>query len=311
MITVQKAKTGKGINLVFMGDAYTDKDVNSGEYERLMRFAQDEFFQIEPYKSFKDRFNIYIVKVVSKNGKTGPGYTTALGTQFVNGSATSGNDSKVYEYALKVPGISSKNNLTVAVMVNSIYHGGVATMSESQQSGIGYYSSNGNDSEAFGITLRHETGGHAFAFLADEYVYHYDTAIPQAAITEGNRLYNKCGWYSNIDFTNDPKKIRWADFLSDSRYKDEVGIIEGANTYGKGIYRPSQNSMMNQNMEYFNAPSRWAIYKRIMTLSGETPTFSKFLSYDSVNRGKIPANAPATRSAGDNWVPTNPPIVTP
>ena len=44
--------------------------------------------------------------------------------------------------------------------------------------------------------------------------------------------------------------------------------------------------MMRDNLEYFNAPSRWAIYKRIMELSGETASFSKFLEYDAINRGQ-------------------------
>ena len=44
--------------------------------------------------------------------------------------------------------------------------------------------------------------------------------------------------------------------------------------------------MMNLNVEYYNAPSRWAIYKRIMELSGEDCSFEKFLEYDAVNRGK-------------------------
>ena len=43
---------------------------------------------------------------------------------------------------------------------------------------------------------------------------------------------------------------------------------------------------MKDDMGYFNAPSRWAIYKRIMELSGETASFDKFVEYDAVNRGK-------------------------
>ena len=143
VVTIQTAATGKGINLVFMGDAYTDKDIASGLYMEMMREAANQFFSIEPYKTFKNRFNVYAVKVVSKNGKTGAGYTTALGTQFVNGSAATGNEDKIYNYALKVPGISDKKNLTIGVLVNTIYHGGIASMSESLQSGIGYYASNG------------------------------------------------------------------------------------------------------------------------------------------------------------------------
>ncbi len=284
VITIQKATTGKGINLVFMGDAYTDKDIKSGLYEQMMQGCAEQFFSIEPYKSFRDRFNVYAVKVVSKNGKTGPGYSTALGAQMVNGSAVTGNRDKVFEYALKVPGISSKKNLTVGVVVNSIYHGGIADMIEASQSGIGYFSSLGNSPYSFGATLRHETGGHAFAFLGDEYAVHNESPS-QAVIDEHNRLYKTYGWYSNIDFTNDPNKVKWSDFLSDSRYNDEVGVYEGGLNVTKGVYRPSQNSMMNQNVEYFNAPSRWAIYKRIMELSGETASFSKFLEYDAVNRG--------------------------
>ena len=283
VITIQKASFGKGINLVFMGDAYTDKDIASGLYERMMWDAAEEFFSIEPYKSFRDRFNVYAVKVVSKNGQTGKGYETALNASMVNGAAVTGNADIVYEYARKVPGITDRN-LTVAVLVNSIYHGGVADMSESLQSGIGYFSSLCNDPEGFGPVLRHEVGGHAFAFLADEYANH-NGSPSQALIDETTRKYNTYGWYSNIDFTNDPSKVKWADFLKDSRYKDEVGIYEGANDLKNGIYRPSQNSMMKDNLEYYNAPSRWAIYKRIMELSGETASFSKFLEYDAINRG--------------------------
>ena len=308
VITIQKATVGKGINLVFMGDAYTDKDIASGKYEQLMRDCAEQFFSIEPYASFRDRFNVYAVKVVSKNGKTGTGYTTALGAKMANGAAVAGNEDKVYQYALKVPGISSKKNLVVGVIVNSIYHGGIANLNETNQSGIGYFSSMSNNPESFGSTLRHETGGHAFGFLADEYATQ-NTSPTQATINDYNRLYKTYGWYSNIDFTNDPKKVKWADFLSDSRYKDELGVYEGAVNVMKGAYRPSVNSMMNQNMEYFNAPSRWAIYKRIMELSGETASFTKFLEYDSINRGSKPANAPRARATGNSWKPDAQPVV--
>ena len=309
VITIQKATVGKGINLVFMGDAYTDKDIASGQYEQLMRAAADEFFSIEPYKSFKNRFNIYAVKVVSKNGKTGTGYTTALGTKLVNGSASTGNEDKIFQYALKVPGISDKKNLTVGVLVNSVYHGGIASLSESLQSGIGYYSSLGNDPDVFGSTLRHELGGHGFGFLGDEYS-NTGGSPTQAQINEVKRLYTSYGWYANLDFTNDATKIKWADFLSDSRYKDEVGIFEGGMNHTKGVYRPSENSMMRHQYEYFNAHSRWAIYQRIMKLSGETPSFAKFLEYDAVNRSQQ-HSAPARPRNYVEWVPDNAPVVRP
>lgn len=64
-------------------------------------------------------------------------------------------------------------------------------------------------------------------------------------------------------------------------YHEENGTLR---LVFNGAYRPSQNSMIRDNLEYFNAPSRWAIYKRIMELSGESYSFETFLDYDKVNR---------------------------
>jgi thiol-disulfide isomerase/thioredoxin len=285
VVTLQTASIGKGINIVFMGDAYTDRDMASS-YGSLMWQAMEEFFSIEPYKTFRNRFNVYYVKAVSKNGKTGSGYTTALGTD-ASGTTISmseASNAKCLEYASRIPGFNDGRNLLVCVLVNSSGVRGITSIKENLQSGIAYCASGSNQRDAFGALVRHEAGGHGFAFLADE--YSTDTGSPeQALVNEYNRLYDKYGWYSNIDFTSDPAKVKWSAFLSDPRYKDEVGIYEGAGgPYSTGIYRPSHDSMMNHNVEYYNAPSRWAIYKRIMELSGETASFDKFLEYDAVNR---------------------------
>ncbi len=313
VVTLQKASVGKGINIVFMGDAYTDRDMNE-LYESLMWQANEEFFSIEPYKTFRDRFNVYAVRVVSKNGKTGAGYSTALGTQ-ATGTSTAISDAgtdKCYEYALKVPGINDKKNLLICVLINSDGMTGITAMSKSLQSGVAYCASGSNIRDMFGVLVRHEAGGHGFAFLSDEYIT--QTGSPsQALIDEYNMLYRDYGWYSNVDFTNNPVDVKWSAFLNDDRYKDEVGIFEGGATFTNGVYRPSQNSMMNKNLERFNAPSRWAIYKRIMELSGETASFEKFLEYDAVNRASASAAAkPPLKAAAAperKFGYSNPPVV--
>jgi len=299
VLTLQRASVGNGINIVFLGDGYSDKDMAAGgQYETLMKEAMESFFAIEPYKTFRNRFNVYTVKAVSKHDRIGEGYTTAFGTAFGNGTEVSGDKEKCYEYALKVPGITDTKNLLIPVMVNTRRNAGTAYMSESMQSSVAFFSSFGNHQDAFTAILQHEAGGHGFAFLADEY-YSYETAVPANVIEEYNRLYNTCGWYSNVDFTNDPTKVRWSAFLSDDRYKSQVGIYEGAALYKTGAYRPTEDSMMNEDAPYFNAPSRWAIYKRIMELSGETADFEKFLEYDAVNRAKM-ASSKASRTRSDN-----------
>ena len=310
VLTLQKATAGKGIDIVFMGDAYTDKDMASGGlYETLMRQSMEEFFAVEPYKTFCDRFNVYAVKVVSKNGWIGDGYTTALSTSFGVGSEVFCDYDKCYEYAFKVPYIKSRENLLVCVLVNTKRHAGTARLfDDGKQTSVAVFSSNGNDPNLFGSTLRHEAGGHGFAFLGDEYVTSPEP-VPQNHVEEYSAQATRLGWWQNIDFTNDPSKVKWSVFLSDDRYKDEVGIYEGG-LFARGVWRPSKNSIMNMNFGGFNAPSRWAIYKRIMELSGEEASFEKFLEYDAVNRGKKQSSAPGTRSAVE-WQPTAPPIVGP
>ena len=311
VLTLQKASKGNGINIVFMGDAYTDKDMGAGGlYETMMKESMEEFFAIEPYKTFRDRFNVYAVKVVSKNGRTGDGYSTALGTVASFSSISTGNEDKCYEYALKVPGIKDDKNLLIGVLVNSVSSRGICSMSESRQSGVAFYGSTGNAPDAFGLTIRHEAGGHGFAFLDDEYSTHQGAATEEH-IENRNTLYKKYGWFANVDFTNDPKKVKWSTFLSDTRYKDEVGIYEGGSLYQKGAFRPSENSVMNAYGD-FNAPSRWAIYQRIMKLSGEECTFENFLQYDAVNRSaatKAGVQPPFKRP--DDWQPGAPPVIVP
>ena len=311
VVTLQTATVGKGINIVFMGDAYTDRDMGpEGFYESLMEQSMEEFFAIEPYKTFRDRFNVYAVKVVSKNGRTGDGCSTALGSVATYNSIATGDIDKCYEYALKVPGIKDDKNLLIGVLVNSVSERGITAMSESRQSGVAFYGSRGNNREAFGITLRHEAGGHGFAFLDDEYVT-VQGEVTREHIDQRNAMYEKYGWYSNVDFTDDRSEVKWSAFLSDDRYKGEVGIYEGGSLYSKGAYRPSENSMMRDNYEYFNAPSRWAIYKRIMELSGEEASFAKFLEYDAVNRGATKAGVRPPLKRPDDWQPGAPPVIVP
>jgi hypothetical protein len=279
VLTLQTATVGNGINVVLMGDAYTDKDMGAdGLYETVMKQAMEEFFAIAPYDAFRDCFNVYAVKVVSANGKVGSGYATALGAVFGDGTEITCNTEKCEEYALKVPSVSSTENLLTIVMVHDSGYRGQSQMSQSKQSGISFVTTEGYDPYWFGNTIRHECG-HAFAFLGDESASS-DSAIPAAKKAEIIDLYNKYGWYSNIDFTSDPEQVHWHSFLTNYVYRNEVGIYEGGLSYGQGVFRPSESSMMRDNLEYFNAPSRLAIFKRIMELSGEGYSLEKFLEYD-------------------------------
>lgn len=308
VFTIQKASAGKGINIVLLGDGYSDRDMAAGgRYETVMKAAADEFFAIEPYKSFQDRFNVYSVKAVSRNEKIGNGYDTALSSYLGAGMFIGGDIDKCYEYALNVPGISSRENTLVIVIANSRTGSGTTFM-EYDQSAVAFVTSIGNKPELFGPALRHEAGGHGFAFLGDEYT-NSSSMISERTVQSYIEERDKYGWWANVDFTSDPSKVKWAKFLADSRYSREVSVYEGGLTYAKGVWRPSENSMMNENREYFNAPSREAIYKRIMILSGESFSQDKFFEYDAVNRSAIESSSHLKAASRAERVQGAPPVV--
>ena len=108
-------------------------------------------------------------------------------------------------------------------------------------------------------------------------------------------------WAQNVDFTSDPSQVLWSAFLNDNRYVSEkLGVFEGACTYIKGAYRPSEESMMNSNTEGFNAPSRKAIYDKIMERSlGTQMSYEEFAVFDLQNKSQ-------TRSAKPTVGPSKP-----
>ncbi len=93
------------------------------------------------------------------------------------------------------------------------------------------------------------------------------------------------GWAQNVDFTQDENTILWSSFLKDSRYTSEsIGIYEGACTYMSGVYRPTEDSMMNTNTCGFNAPSRKAIYDMVMKRGENRETsYEEFTVFDKQN----------------------------
>lgn len=291
IMTLQQATIGKGIDIVLMGDGYSDRLITDGTYDNTMRLAMEKLFSIEPYKSFREYFNIYSVKVVSENEEFTYGASTALSCNLVGGSRIEGDDSKVFSYAQKAIDSERMNEASLIVILNSSEYAGTCYMYSSPSGNYGNgvsisYFPTGTDETAFEQLIHHEAAGHGFAKLGDEYAYETMGKITTDIISSIQEL-ETYGWYKNIDFTNDPTTIKWNKFLSDPRYSNEkLGIYEGAYTYPIGVYRPTENSIMRDNTGNFNAPSREAIYIRINKLAyGEDwqYDYEKFVEYDAIN----------------------------
>lgn len=156
--------------------------------------------------------------------------------------------------------------------------------------------------------LHHEAGGHGFAKLEDEYYYESKGTIPSSEISRNIDFRNRYGWGRNVDYTSDPNSVVWSKFISDSRYASEgLGVYEGACTYYKGAYRPTETSIMVGNVGGFNAPSREAIYNRIHKLAyGESWQFDyeTFVSWDLSRQGRS-----RTMPSQTKYKPTAPPVI--
>lgn len=312
--TLQTATKGAGIDVVLMGDAYSDRQIADGTYKADMENLYNNLFTEEPYKSFKDHFNVHYVNVVSAT----EGYDygdPALSGYFGNGTEVGGNNYAVFNYALKAISEEEMDEALLIVAMNSDNYAGTCYMYYPQTS-LGYgngvsiaYFPKGGDQTTFAQLLHHEACGHGFAKLADEYAYESMGAVPNDYVSQIQTQQTDWGWWKNVDFTSDTSAVRWAKFISDSRYANEkLGAYEGALTYWTGVWRPTENSIMRYNTGGFNAPSREAIYYRIHKLAyGDewTYDYETFVKYDEINR----TTTTTTQSVPMIYKPTAPPVV--
>ena len=305
----QTASTGKGIDIVITGDAFSDRKISDGTFEKAAKQAAADLFSVEPYKSMKNRFNIYFVNAVSKHEEYFNGCSTAFGGVFGYGSAVGGDDDKVLEYAKKAINNNTRmDNVAVLVLMNSIRKGGTCYMMDPSDKTIygggsavcwipykDVSVSGGLSSLA--STIVHELGGHAIAKLADEYAYRSQGTVTEADVNYTKNRQKNYDWYLNVDFTSDPKKVLWSQFIGDSAFASEkIGVYEGGDTFWFGVWRPTEQSVMNNNDSHstFNAPCRSLIYTRIMKLSEGSSwkyDYSAFKTWDKAHPTKV-----ATRS---------------
>ena len=318
---LQKASIGDGIDIVLMGDGYSDRLIADGTYDHTMEIAYGKLFEKEPYKSFKDYFNVYSVYAVSKNEVCAMGSSTALDCNVSKFSTiVEGNNAKVIQYTSLALEAERLENATIVVAINSREYAGTCNMSTPAVSGRDWaegmtisYVPIGENDEGFGQVLHHEVLGHGFAKLADEYAYEYYGYIGDDSKQTLIQQFEHYGWWKNVDVTGDPSQVKWKKFLQDSRYANEgLGVFEGAYTFWKGVWRPSETSIMVYNTGEFNAPSREAIYYRIHKLAYGAEweyNYENFVEYDAVNRNQSQTRAPLVLDPKKNFRPTAPPVI--
>lgn len=289
VITLQKATRGNGVNLVFLGDGYNNKDIANGTYLKDMKQQMEYFFGVEPYTTYRDYFNVYTAIALSQESGVGTVNTLCdnkFETTFTGGVSLQCNTNDVFKYALRMPTVNSGNlNQTLIVLTpNTTDYGGVTSMwADGSAIAITPKSSDYYPYDSRGI-VQHEAGGHGFGKLGDECVYLNSFIQNSASEAEFNAA-KANGWYENLSLTNKMHEVPWAHLIFNNKYNEVVDIYEGGFMYARGVFRSELNSCMNNNIPYFSTISREAIVKRIKQYAGETYSFDEFVKNDNPNPG--------------------------
>lgn len=301
-ITLQKATKGNngGINIVLLGDGFNAKDIASGKYLNDIKQEVEYFFGIEPYKTYRDYFNVYTAIPLSTESGVGTMNTiryNRFNTTFTGGVGLKADYDEVFDYALGAPTVNKGNlNQTLIIMVpNSTDYGGICQMWE-DGSAIAFcpQSTYGYPLDTRGV-IQHEAGGHGFGKLGDEYIYHnafidFCGCSCCGHVLEFNAA-KSLGWYDNLELTGKMHSVGWSHLIFDDRYSDIVDIYEGGYMHNRGVFRSEPNSCMNNDIPYYSTISRESIVKRIKAYAGETYSFEDFVKNDKRDAGIVESRA--------------------
>lgn len=241
--------------------------------------------------------------------------------------------------------ITRANKALIMVMVNVPCHAGTCTLAWDDDPSYDYgnaysvaYTALGNTDHGRKWTTIHEAGGHGFGKLADEYEGYSYTSFNTNTWTETSNRHS-LGVYRNINeywteedeavwdgivwpYTTE-ENVYWSDLLDESlgyKESEELGLYKGANTVIHMFCRATPNSIMRnqfaENGQYFNAISRWAIWYRVMKLTGGTSasqfkdSFAQFIEFDkTLTITKSGVQTKGLEVSESTFVPTAPPVL--
>ncbi|MEU4403626.1 M64 family metallopeptidase [Streptosporangium sp. NPDC023963] len=266
----------KRFNLIIMGDGYTEgeRSTFAADADRQLNVM----WSIEPYKSYRNYFNVYRVDIVS--GESGIGCdpdlasgrkNTPLGMAFWGGCNPASvqrlitmSNSAANSYANLVTGTSGANRQILALGNSGTYGG----------AGGAYATSSGHNSMS-ALIAPHEIG-HSLGGLQDEYTY-YTRGVEGGAYA-GDEPGSVHHTLLTEQRMRDERRKWWRWLGEPSEAGGTIGRHEGGLYFGKGVWRPSEHSLMRTLGYYYDQVSREVMTQKISAKVGliqdGTPTTS-------------------------------------
>ncbi|MGW3150582.1 M64 family metallopeptidase [Streptomyces sp. NPDC001177] len=226
------------LDLVVMGDGYTEDE--QGEFTADAEEKLDAIFGIEPYRSYRGLFNIWLVNTVSnESGVSGdPGADVVKDTALDSSFFCDGierllcvDTDEVAQYAGLAPDAD-----IVFVVANSTKYGGAGYSAADLPPGSTFHgvATMSSDNDRSYLIGAHELG-HSIGHLADEYQYTGYGTYPSAEEPAT----------ANLTIRRDLGATKWYRWLgAQDPSGSVVGTYEGGGYYEAGIYRPTETSIM-------------------------------------------------------------------
>jgi len=301
-VTLQTATKGQrgGIDILFVGDGYDAEDIARGTYRTQMEQEMEYFFGVEPYKTYRDYFNVHAAMAMSYESGVLDSPDKWRNTKFgiTYGAGDNGRLSVDFDLiagyvlddvtACPITSANFGRSLVICVPNSDAYEGLTCMYGDGSAIAVCPHSTWDYPHDARGL-IQHEAGGHGWGKLDDEYIYH--RAMIQTcpcfccSHVDDVEAMHAMGWGRNLSLDGKYKNVPWTHLIFDPRYGDIVDIYEGGHMHSDGIYRSEFNSCMNNNAPYFSTWSRQLIVERIMWAAGETFDFETFVSKDSREMG--------------------------
>lgn len=318
-IVVNKASVGKGIDVVILGDFFKEEDLQEGgKWEQAIHFFIKNMFDLEPYASYRDYFNVYAVPHKSDYELPEVGSGVEVITPFATykGSGKYDTDgvrsngvqmAEAYKYAYEHTPVKAEKgtwrNLTVGLVLNT----------DERKYGVVAWGNNVTQNVNCGLSLTpipifggggtlttmfgHEMLGHGFGGFCENYFSGNDT-YPDTEKPKFREHQEKYQTRLDIEMTSNPDEFinkNWAE-LYKKGYRN-VEIIEGAQNMRYGVYRSYWVSVMgngdkgstSDEVFYYNPVQREIILRSIYKLAGKEDEYSlqTFIDYDLNNETNI------------------------
>lgn len=280
----------QAFNLIFVGDGFTQEELieRQGLFDQAVARACEALWAIEPFKTFRDRFNVYSVAVQSQeSGITVPGIQVknALGTGLHYEGETPhlevANRNAARNYASKVMGMTPEllnNQSVVIVLANTALYGGQTYWNTADYGALSVIPLYENPAypDAFARIVQHEVGGHAIGKLMDDWNSGEElNAQSKAEIQVWTRkLYG-----SNIKFPTSAAlipypKYTWGNFVGQKpEYDAVVACHDGGAGYKSSaslfICHSEAQCCMNDYRPYFSVGARYAIVQWVLFRNAE------------------------------------------